>query len=410
MSQRAKISSVIFLLALALRLLVLWILLPQLNPEVDRDHYRALARNLAAGNKFVARDDDTGRVLPNVARTPVYPLFLATLMRIGGDRLGLFLFVQCFLGALTCALTVWLASRWVNWRGAALAGLLVAIDPNSVIRCADLLTEILFTVFLVGGACVLAWGATRRFAWLAGGLLWSLAALTRPIAMWLWLVAVVILILQTASWRDRVSCIAGFLIGFAPLPAMWAARNAAVTGQWFVSTIATHNLMLYRAAGIEAVQRGETLEQVQQRIHDTIGDVQFYYNRASFDQRLRLYRETSRQVIAAAPLIWLKQTMTGWVKILLGPGARSLENALRQPQPAARWWPPVYALWLAVVCGFGIYGAIKLGRTALWLVLLIAYFVVLAGGPESNSRFRLPIMPMILTLAVAGAPTFRKNK
>ena len=51
----------------------------------DRDYYRALARSLAAGKGYVA-SDETGRELPHVGQTPVYPLFLAGLMKVGGPH------------------------------------------------------------------------------------------------------------------------------------------------------------------------------------------------------------------------------------------------------------------------------------------------------------------------------------
>jgi hypothetical protein len=48
-----------------------------------------------------------------------------------------------------------------------------------------------------------------------------------------------------------------FLAGFFPLLGVWAVRNEALTGHWFVSTIAIHNLRLYRAAGVTTVRRTE---------------------------------------------------------------------------------------------------------------------------------------------------------
>src|ERR1019366_4948542 len=178
-------------LALALRLVALSCTLPQLKPEVDLDDYRNLARNLAAGHGFVVTLPD-GRQLPSAERTLGYPLFLASLIRLGGDRLGLFLAAQCVVGSLTCGLTVLLAGRWLAPRAAAAAGLLVALDPNSIVRCLDLRTETVFTLFLVGGAVLLAWRADRFGSVFAAGVCWSLAALIRPIALFLPLAALIV--------------------------------------------------------------------------------------------------------------------------------------------------------------------------------------------------------------------------
>ena len=121
----------VFLIALAIRLIALAHVLPTLRPDVDLDSYHSLARSLAGGKGFVAVAT-SGHELPNVARTPVYPLFLAGLICVGGDRLGLFLVVQCALGALTCVLTFLIATRWLRPWLSTLAGFLVAVDPNSI--------------------------------------------------------------------------------------------------------------------------------------------------------------------------------------------------------------------------------------------------------------------------------------
>lgn len=395
---------IVFVVALAIRLVALAGYLPKLKTDADLDSYRSLARSLVAGKGFVAPALD-GRELPSVSRTPVYPIFLAALMHLGGDRLGVFLAVQCVLGAVTCALTALVAARSLSSRAAGIAGLLVAIDPNSVVRCVDLRTETLFTLLLVAGACVFAWRAERFWAWLVCGTLWSLAALTRPIAVWLWVVAAAVGVAQHLHFRHWVA----FLIGYLVLLGVWGMRNHALTGHYFVSTIATYNALMYRAAGVEAAVSGASLEAVQKEFRERYGDVQFYDNRERFEQTLRTYKRVTVEKLSSAPVTVVRQTAVGWGKLLLGPGARALDNALREPKPAARWWPPIYTVALAGAVLLSVVGARRLGREAILPAALVLYFVVLAGGPESNSRFRVPITPTLAILAVAGCVERRKK-
>jgi hypothetical protein len=406
MNPQRKMMLAVFALALVIRLAVIAVLLPQMKPDWDQDDYRALARSLAAGKGFVALDHNSGRELPNVVRTPVYPLVLAGLMKTCGDRLGWLLAANCLLGAATCVLTVLLARRWLPLPGAALAGFLVAIDPNSVMRCADVRTETLFTLLLVAGAWVLLRREAGGGGWFAGGLLWSLAALCRPIAVWLWLLVVAGSLLGRI--KPRLAVI--FLAGFFPLLGVWAARNAALTGHWFVSTVAIHNLRLYRAAGVEAQLSGDEFGRVQRHILASTGDVQYFMDRASFDQILRSFQSDSEKILLSAPLLAVWQVVVGWAKVLFGPGARALYSAMRQPPPTARVWPAVYAAALVCLVLCGVCGAVRLGPDGVWLAVLVVYFVVLAGGPESNSRFRLPITPMLAILAVAGVTTSRRTE
>jgi 4-amino-4-deoxy-L-arabinose transferase-like glycosyltransferase len=388
---------IVFVIALLVRFLALAYFLPKLNPDLDLDSYQSLGRSLAAGAGFVA-PSPSGRVLPNVARTPVYPLFLASLMRIGGDRLGWFLAVQCVFGAATCCLTVLLARRWLSQTAAVAAGLLVALDPNSVTRCFDLRTETLFTLLLVAGGCLLLRWDARRWVLLLAGVLWALAALTRPIAVWLWLLVLPIFLIR----RVRASSVAAFLAGYIVLLGIWAARNDVLTGRPFVSTIATYNLLMYRAAGVEAERAGTTLDAVQSRWRGEYGDLQWFDNCQDFEQRLKQYRETAVRVIRSAPALAIGETVRGWMKVLFGPGARSLDNSLATTGPPRKWWPIVYAAALIIVFALAVIGAWRMKRDALLPAVLCCYFVLLSGGPEANSRFRTPVMPMLATLAVAG--------
>ncbi|MGD0059037.1 MAG: glycosyltransferase family 39 protein [Verrucomicrobiia bacterium] len=398
MSHRTKMCIAVFGVAVMVRLICLAYWMPRLNPDVDMDSYRSLARSVVAGNGFVATGPD-GREMPDVGRTPLYPLFLAGLMKLSGDRLGVFLTVQCVLWGMISWLTILLAARWLSWNRAMAAGLLVALDPNAVMRGLDLRTETLFTLVVLGGTCALAWRNERSWGWFWTGLLWSLASLCRPIAVWLWAVALIL----TIIWHRRVACFAMFLIGFLPLLGLWMARNAAVTGQWFFSTNAADNLLESWAAGVDADRRGVDVVTTRDELRHGVGTVEFFDDRDSFSNRLQNSLHTSRRILLSAPLITLKEAALGWGKLLLGPGQRTLEPSLLKPEPPSRWWPPLYSVALLVVLVLSTVGVWKLGHSALLPGILLLYFVALAGGPVSYSRYRVPITPLLAVLAVAGA-------
>jgi len=396
-SRRTTFLTLVFVVAVTIRLVVLAGYLPKLNPNVDMDSYHSLARNLVAGKGYVSAGQG-GREMPNVGRTPLYPLLLAGLMKVGGDRLGLFLSVQCVLWGMIAVVTVVLATRWLSLGAATLAGLIVALDPNCVTRAIDLRTETLFTLLLVGGVCVLAWRGRQPSGWFWSGLLWSLAALCRPIALLLWIVGLVLALV----WRVRWVCWATFLIGFLPLIALWAARNAAVTGQWFFSTNGTDNLLLSWACGVEASQRGVSVETMQRELVPKVGLAEMFDDRESFTKRLQTSKRTSLNILLGAPGVVFREAAKGWGKLLLGPGSRTLDPSLREPRPPARWWPPLYS---AALCGWvllSVIGLWKLGRSALLPGIVLLYFIGLAGGPVSYSRYRVPITPLMAILAVAG--------
>jgi hypothetical protein len=173
-----------------------------------------------------------------------------------------------------------------------------------------------------------------------------------------------------------------------------------LTGHCFVSTTATYNALMYRAAGVEAAGRGVSLDAVQQEFLTRYGDVRFFDGRERFEQTLQAYRRAAFENLSSAALVSTKQTIVGWSKLLLGPGAHALDNSLRHPRAATRWWMPMYTIALAGAILLGAVGAKRLGRESVLPAALVLYFVALAGGPESNSRFRVPITPMLAILAV----------
>lgn len=392
-----RLAGAVFALALALRGLAFVFVVPQLDPAVNLDDYRGLARSLNTGQGFVVSLPD-GRTLPSAERTPVYPVFLAAWMRVGGDRLSLFLAAQCLLGALTCALTVGLANRWLPWPAAAMAGLLVAIDPNSVLRCLDLRTETLFTFLLVGGTLMLAWRGATTWGALAAGVCWSLAALARPIAL---LLPVALLIVWIAQ-RRRPAAYAWFLVGFLPLVALWTERNHRLTGTWFFCSISTGQTTFYRAAGVEAARTHHDLPVVQHELAERLGQVAYVDDADRFGERLRAVRQAGRAIFCAAPGLTLQQEIIGWGRLLFGPGSRSLENSRRAPVRPRTIVAASYVVALGVLVAAAFRGLVRLGRRGLLLGVLAAYFIVLAGGAAANSRFRTPILPLLAVLAVAG--------
>jgi 4-amino-4-deoxy-L-arabinose transferase-like glycosyltransferase len=404
MSRELKWGAVVFAVALVVRLILLAKLLPDLRPDANPDYYRELGRNLAAGRGFVATDAD-GQLRLNIGRTPGYPIFLAGLIWIGGDKLGLFLAVNCLLAAVTCGLTVWLAARWLPPLGAGIAGLITALDPNSVVRCFDVKAEMLFSLLLILGALLLAWKTRRLWAWGAAGVLWSLAALCRPIAMWLPVVALVAAIV----WRVRWTWWAVFLIGFVPLIGVSMAHNAALTGRWMLSTAGPYNLIMSWATGIEAARTDRPPEVVQQLLVKQVGLIEFYRDRQDFERMLRDHREVALGIIISAPALAIEQGLLGIGRALIGPGARSLEYAKGRAQPASPWWTPLYCAGLVCLLALSFWGAIRLGRDGWLLTALVVYFVVLSCGPMTNSRFRYPVVPMLAILAVAGITGQKKD-
>jgi tetratricopeptide (TPR) repeat protein len=171
-------------------------------PVMDELKHHEWAQALAAGKDLP--EPFAGRPY---FRAPLYYGLLGGLYALAGPNIALARFLGCVLGAVTCCLIAWLgqmvaagsagASPSRATRMGVIAGLLAAVYWPLIWFDSQLLTVGL-EVFLNTLLLLILLYAQRRstwWLWLAGGVVWGLAALARPnmlayapaLAVWLWL-------------------------------------------------------------------------------------------------------------------------------------------------------------------------------------------------------------------------------
>jgi hypothetical protein len=134
--------------------------------------------------------------------------------------------------------------------------------------------------------------------------------------------------------------------------------------------------------------------------------------------RLAHLRRDAIATISRRPLLYLGIHLTGSVRTLLLPGSSQVMRLFDREDDAddsgPDWLPLTVVLLAALlpVYVFAVAGAIFMARMRLWPVLLllgvVAYFVLLSGGPLAASRFRVPLIPIFCTLAGAGIVRLRE--
>lgn len=222
----ARSLAVVFLVALAARLLVLPFALPRYGwgrAYPDTWQYEAMADNLLAGQGLVV-----GPGLEAV-RPPLYPLFLLPFRALGGDSRGAALaaiLAQCLLGAAAAALAARLAGFVFGRRAAWTAGLLIAVHPELVLYPALLLSESLAVPLTVAALAAAAAGRGKGAGVLAGA-----AALTRAS-----LLPLGVLLAAWLAWtrggRTALAALAACALVILP----WTLRNRLRLGAWIPVT------------------------------------------------------------------------------------------------------------------------------------------------------------------------------
>src|SRR5882672_11417612 len=148
----------------------------------DQEGYRRLGQVLAATGKFT-RFPDAPTFVPEVLRTPLYPLFVAVLYRLFGVHQLPVALAQTFVFVLVCLAVYAIARRVapepIAVGAAAVTALFPPIPYFGALVMTEVLTTLLFTVSIWLAMSALAERGVSRFAWL--GVLLGLTTLSRPV-------------------------------------------------------------------------------------------------------------------------------------------------------------------------------------------------------------------------------------
>ncbi len=197
----------------------------------DEAEYDLTARRLVAGLGLT----DRGGTLYVHDHPPFYPVFLAGIYSLGGGAAAV-RWAQMGL-ALAALVLVFLTARRVFGPAVARASLLAggAYLPTAF-YVTRLLSEVLFTFFLVLGVYLLVTASAReRGAWrldAAAGVAFGVAGLTRGVALAAALtVAFVLLLRRGVPGRRRWASAAAFALGVAVAALSWSAYVYGETGR-----------------------------------------------------------------------------------------------------------------------------------------------------------------------------------
>jgi hypothetical protein len=393
----------------------------------DTASYLEPGRNLLLHGRFI-----TG-ALPEIDRTPGYPLFLALFSLTGPATAAL---AQVLLSAFT-VLLVWRLARVVfaEERVALLAAWLFAFEPVSVIYSVRLLPETLFLALLLLSLERLAVFLRDRSLWaLAQAGLWLAAAtFVRPVSYYLQTalaLGLFVVLARVPGFRWKAPAV--LLLSALPWLAAWQLRNQIETGFGGFSSIVARNLYFYQAAEVEARAQHRPFIEVQSGLG--YPDEQSYRMRhpeqTGWNQarRVDFMRSEAARVLRADPGTSLKVQLEGSVVVAFTPCAAELlrllgvypadgpqrvlnqgplRSAIRLEQ--AHPGPAVLMATLEVVL-LGLYLLAARGahsgcarREVMWLLLGVSlYFLAVSGGAQAVGRYRLPVMPIVCIFAAAG--------
>jgi hypothetical protein len=392
----------------------------------DSAHYLALSENLSTHNVF-------SRALqapfyPDLARTPGYPVFLLVLQSIGVPLIA----VACIQSLLAAIVPVLmfdvLRARLHSARVVSIAVSLLFIDLSVLLFAPYILTDGLFYVVFA----LLMWSLLRELkpdkvnfakTIFLPALLTGCLVMIRPIALFLPLLLIVWWFYQHQKLRTIVL---GAVLVFA-LPGGWAIRNYATFGTFSMSSMGPNNLLMFNAAGVQAYAEQRDFEVVQrewmvaarsnfdwENDHHATRDYMRWCRhealtifRAHPQATVRIFTENALSFFLKPPRGYFDLNFN--LKSTYAPlGALGDQRNLSARFIALRLETSTIGLILTVtqflvnviqllLATIGFIHLWKVNRPVFYLLVIgVAYFWFFSLFTQTDARFRLPVVPLLV--------------
>jgi Flp pilus assembly protein TadD len=387
----ARASTAIFVAALACRVLAVVQLGPlpiSRTPQLDSMEYLLWARQIAEGRW-------TWPAYPEHA--PGYPFFLGALLAVTGQSLTAVRIAQATLGSLSCVLTARIAGRTLTPRAFLPAGLLQALYAPFIYLDTALLAEPLLVLLMLMALDLATRAGTHRATWMWSGVALGGAAVVRPTALVL-LPAFSIAVWWQARRGDQPAlgrAVAPLLIGVLLVISPVVIQNWRVSGIPLIQAYGGMNLYLGNTPQSDGAARArpggwwDALEADASRAATSRDGEDRYFLQRTFSE------------ISRDPL--------GYLRLLVNKAAWMTQDEELRDSHSLYFFQAAMPLLLGLP-GFGIVFALALAgafglrdaRAAVWVLLPLAALATTVIFLVVGSRYRAPMVPLIMALAGAG--------
>ena len=351
-------------------------------------------------------------------RPPLFPLTVALVYILGGTALhGAAL--QTIFGAVTPAIGYLLAHNLLvrstrlerPERLALVAGGVMALDPASVAASTSLLSEPLFNLAFT--ACILHLALfTERPRWfhaLLASLWLGAAMLTRPTAIYFWVIAPLMLApLGRRWWRPAIGLIG---VGLAVYLG-WSARNLRYQGVFTYSMQTNFSLLFLRAVSAEHMATGRPVDDLYveyvRELYASVGNTEA----ASQVEPWMFWNflpAPSPELYARMGEMAREKLLRYWPYALTGTPIgiwRMFGLTLTFPD----WFAPFELVYHALLYGLMLLGAWSAVRQRDWRplimtgapILYVTGLTLTSQISAMDTRMRTPISAPIIILAIYG--------
>jgi len=415
-----KNRSTLWMLALIAFLAVLvrcavFLSYPEGGPHVERrdpDGWLSIARNVVSGQGYASPGNSES---PTARRGPTVVYFFAAVLWLAGDHLWAIVIAQWLVDVGTCLVLFFITLEIFKDRRVALvASMLFALYGSGLVYSLVAWSEPVFTLVLAGLTwsllCALREPSLGRFA-LSGGLL-GLAVLARPVMQFYPLVVLALLYwMLDRCWSKVLSSFAVFFLAFAAVLSPWVIRNYFVFNAFIPGSshsgdsLYQSNFALDQPDYLHYRTTKKSEPSLRQALEARFGPApghlslnsyarakglnEYEVDRIAFEEAIKAIREFPGRY-AVASLVRFARFWFGsrFVGLFQERGSR-----LGYLVAAANGVLLALAA-VALVCFRGAWL-----RSAVPLIVLIAYTSAVYAATLALARFSVPLMPYVMAFA-----------
>ncbi len=415
--------------------------------SLDCGEFYRIAQNVAEYGVFSQSDDRP--LQPDTWRTPGYPLFLAVFIFMFGDSPSILVVVQQLLCMLNVLLVFRIAGEWMSTRWALIAACLFLLEPYHLFYSLWLMSTTLFvTVLLLTWLVWLRALRARRLLWfLLLGALSGFLVLVRPVGGLIPIALLAGLVVAAVRFKHRDAsellmqrrwaALPAFMIVCAVVVGSWMMRNQITAGQFALSDQGGVVLAYFKATEVILWREGRTAERYLETTLDpdsvelphTVWDeidsrLQSRFAHLPEDQRAALrWRNIAQGNRTAADSFVVSKALSeiGWSYLVASPLTTvvcglvrcgsiltfPLDLALKPPVgvDVGRFAPVLNVLKGGVYLLLCLWVLVRLFRGGLsfeqiYFPILSTIGLLLATTPQLDPRFRVPMIPLLIVVAL----------
>ncbi len=352
---------------------------------------------------------------PDSFRTPGYPVFVY-LFSFGLWSLKLLTLVQYILVFLSSLVLYRLSLALFKEKSIALGtALLFVLEPYYVFWSGLTMSEGLFVPLLILGVYFtyqsIVSSNTKNI--LATGLLFGLAALTRPVLLPFFVIMVATFIV---TWlihqhfglatliKKAFILVMGFLIVAGP----WSLRNHRLFGSWNISSVGSYNSVFYDSALLLSRKEHLSWEDAVLQLTTMLGMPNtplITFTNLKYEPKLIAVSTTIAKTHFKDFLILRTENFAA---LLLNDGYTHIGRALKftMPRPLRILSMAFWALQYIAIIYYLACTKLSHHKTTekifiCFALLLIGYFALVTGA-VSSARYRVPIEPFIFLISAPG--------